>query len=323
MPPSTASTPRYTLRQLRYFVATAEALSFTAASRAMHVSQPSISTALADLEACFGVQLFLRHHASGLSLTSAGHDMLGRVRDLLKNAEELQIAAGDLDSGTRGQIAVGCLVTLAPHILPLALSRFMQTHRGIDVTTVETHQQGLIESLHDGRLDIGLTFDLDIPQEVLFTPLVDLPPFVILPKGHRLADGRPVSLGELRDEPYVMLDLPHSREYFASLFVAVGPRPAAAYRSSQLEVVRGMVAHGLGYAILNFPLRSTTTVDGRQFVVCAIREPVRPMRLGIARLRSLRARKAVQLFEAFCREQLPRVPLLAEARPAGGGGLPA
>ncbi|MFW8369172.1 helix-turn-helix domain-containing protein, partial [Klebsiella pneumoniae] len=60
---------RYSLRQLRYFVVTAEALSFTAAAKRLHISQPSISTALADLEVSFGVQLFIRHHASGLSLT--------------------------------------------------------------------------------------------------------------------------------------------------------------------------------------------------------------------------------------------------------------
>ena len=81
---------RYSLRQLRYFVVTAEALSFTAAARRLHISQPSISTALADLEESFGVQLFIRHHASGLSLTQAGRDLLGQARNLLKIAEELQ-----------------------------------------------------------------------------------------------------------------------------------------------------------------------------------------------------------------------------------------
>jgi DNA-binding transcriptional LysR family regulator len=77
---------RYSLRQLRYFVATAEALSFTGASKVLHISQPSISTAIAELEESFGVQLFIRHHASGLSLTQAGREMLGKSRDLLKNA---------------------------------------------------------------------------------------------------------------------------------------------------------------------------------------------------------------------------------------------
>src|ERR1700742_3255452 len=68
---------RYSLRQLRYFVVTAEMLSFTGAAKKLHISQPSISTSLADLEESFGVQLFIRRHASGLSLTQAGGRAVG------------------------------------------------------------------------------------------------------------------------------------------------------------------------------------------------------------------------------------------------------
>jgi len=66
----------YSLRQLRYFVVTAQVLSFSAAAKKLHISQPSVPTALADLEASFGVQLFIRYHARGLSPTQAGRDML-------------------------------------------------------------------------------------------------------------------------------------------------------------------------------------------------------------------------------------------------------
>ena len=113
---------RYSLRQLRYFVVTAETLSFTAAAKRLHISQPSISTALADLESSFGVQLFIRHHASGLSLTQAGRDLLGQARNLLKIAEELQTSAKEMDGGMTGSIALGCLVS------PLRYNA-MQTHR--------------------------------------------------------------------------------------------------------------------------------------------------------------------------------------------------
>jgi hypothetical protein len=69
-----------------------------------------ISSALADLEASFDVQLFIRHHASGLSLTQAGRDLLGQARNLLKIAEELQMAAKEMDGGMTGTIALGFLV---------------------------------------------------------------------------------------------------------------------------------------------------------------------------------------------------------------------
>ena len=62
----------YTLRQLKYFVATVEAGSVAQASRQLYIAQPSVSSAIKALEDSFGVQLFIRHHAQGVSLTSVG-----------------------------------------------------------------------------------------------------------------------------------------------------------------------------------------------------------------------------------------------------------
>ncbi|RQR65118.1 LysR family transcriptional regulator [Burkholderia sp. Bp9126] len=297
----------YSLRQLRYFVVTAETLSFTAAARRLHISQPSISTALADLEASFGVQLFIRHHASGLSLTQAGRDLLGQARNLLKIAEELQLAAKEMDGGMTGAIALGCLVSLAPPLMPGLISRFTAEHAGISFRTVEAHQDALLRGLHDGSLDIVLTYSLDLTEDIAFTPLLPLPPYVILPKTHRLARARKVALADLLHEPYVMLDLPHSREYFATLFDAAGGRPVPAFRSSQPEVVRGMVANGLGYSILNFPLKSTRTVDGEEFVIKHFKDSVSATTLGIAQSRAMKPRLVVQRFAAFCEGYIRRL----------------
>ncbi|MBV8636081.1 MAG: LysR family transcriptional regulator [Burkholderiaceae bacterium] len=291
---------RYSLRQLRYFVVTAEALSFTAAAKLLHISQPSISTAIAELEESFGVQLFIRHHASGLSLTQAGREMLGKTRDLLKNAEELQATARGMDTGMSGSIALGCLVSLAPPLLPGIISRFVAEHTGIAFRTLEAHQEDLFTGLHDGSLDLALTYSIDLTDDIEFLPLLTLPPYVILPKNHHLAQHRAITLASLQTEPYVMLDLPHSREYFAALFDAVGERPVAAFKSAQPEVVRGMVANGLGYSILNFPLKSTQTVDGEDFVVKRFKDDVAAATLGVAQSRNMKPRQVVQRFASFC-----------------------
>lgn len=291
---------RYTLRQLRYFVVTAEVLSFTAASKLLHISQPSISTALASLESSFDVQLFVRHHASGLSLTQAGRDLLGLARNLLKSAEDLQSAARELNAGVSGVVALGCMVSLAPPMLPRILARFIAEHSSVNFDTREVSQEELLRGLRDGSLDLALTYNLALVDDIEFTPLITLAPYVILPKMHKLARVRVVPLASLLDEPYVMLDLPHSREYFSSLFDSLGRHPAPAFRSSQPEVVRGMVANGLGYSILNFPLKSHQTVDGSEFAIRPFKEELRPLTLGIARLASVRPRQVVQRFSKFC-----------------------
>jgi DNA-binding transcriptional LysR family regulator len=193
--------------------------------------------------------------------------------------------------------------------MPGLISRFTGEHAGILFRTVEAHQDHLIRGLHDGSLDLALTYSLDLTEEIAFTPLLTLPPYVILPKAHRLASARKLSLADLVPEPYVLLDLPHSREYFAALFDAPGGRPVPAFRSSQPEVVRGMVANGLGYSILNFPLKSHRTVDGEEFVVKRFKDDVNPTVLGIAQSRAMKPRQVVHRFASFCATHIHRLHL--------------
>ena len=80
---------RFTLRHLEYFVAAGETGSVTLASERINISQPSISTAISHLETELGVQLFVRHHAQGLSLTPAGHRLLREAKGLLDQAHNL------------------------------------------------------------------------------------------------------------------------------------------------------------------------------------------------------------------------------------------
>jgi DNA-binding transcriptional LysR family regulator len=297
----------YSLRQLKYFVVTAEMLSFTAASKLLHISQPSISAAISDLESSFGIQLFIRHHATGLSLTQAGRDLMGKARSLLKNAEDLQAAAKELDVGLTGTISLGCMISLAALLIPGLMSRFLATHSGISFRIREANQEDLLVELKSGLLDIALTYDLNLTEDIDFVPLLKLPPFVILPKAHRLVSRRTISLEDLRGDPFIMLDLPHSREYFWSLFDALGVRPLAAFKSSQPEVVKGMVANGLGYSILNFPQQVARAVDGRPFVIKRLRDKLRAMTFGIAYLSGMKPRRVVRNFATFCAEEIQQL----------------
>src|ERR1700748_1682568 len=107
--------PEYTLRQLQYFVAAAEAGTVTQAAEAMHLSQSAMSTALADLEKAFQVQLLVRHHARGISLTPAGRELLVQAADLLG-------AAQGLGSSLTGTVQLGCFSVPAPYVLPELLA---------------------------------------------------------------------------------------------------------------------------------------------------------------------------------------------------------
>lgn len=97
----------------------------TLASERINISQPSISTAISHLETELGVQLFVRHHAQGLSLTPAGHRLLREAKSLLDQAHNLYTVASETTTEVRGELTVGCMLTLAPMIIPELCHSFM------------------------------------------------------------------------------------------------------------------------------------------------------------------------------------------------------
>ena len=126
-------TVQFTLKQLAYFVAAGEAGSILRAAENIHVSQPSISNAIAHLEDVFQVQLFIRHHAQGMSLTTAGGQIMDKAKALLRDADELRSFAGMLSEQIFGSINVGCFIPIAPVVTPELRHAYMQSHDGVEV----------------------------------------------------------------------------------------------------------------------------------------------------------------------------------------------
>lgn len=301
---------RITLRQLEYFVAAGEDGSITAAAERISISPPSISMAVSSLEREFGVQLFVRHHAQGLSLTFAGRALLDQARQLLAQAERLSSAAFDLSEDVRGRLVVGCLVTLAPMILPELIHTFAQAHAMIETPLVEGSQERLLQALLKAEADVAITYDLHLHSSMRFRPLVRLPPHVLLGEDHPLARQPMVELQALKDENFLLLDLPMSSDYFLSLFRAAGIEPKIRYRSSSLEVVRTMVANGQGYSVANAVPRSDRALDGRRLVRVPLAGTHRPMTIGLLSLADVQKSRLFQAFEAHCDERITsrRIP---------------
>lgn len=267
----------------------------------MNVSQPSVSAAIAHLERVFGVQLFVRHHAQGLSPTPAGRSLATRARGLLGHAEELRADAEGLGDSLAGELHVGCFVTFAPFVMPGLLRAFAERHPAIEVKLHEGHQEALLDGLRAGRVELALSYDLGLGADLAFTELAVTPAHAVLPADHPMAGQVSVSLAALAAEPYVLLDLPLSRDYFTSIFLGLGLEPRIAYRTPSFDMVRGMVANGYGYTLLNARPRNATALDGKPLVHRPLVEPVQPMRLGVARLESLRATRMATEFAEFCR----------------------
>lgn len=272
---------RFSLRQLEYFVGVGETGSIAGASQRLNVSSPSVSAGISQLEVELGVQLFIRHHAQGMTPTAAGLQILDQARLVLRQAGAINDMAGDLSGSVRGSLAIGCLSTFAQIVVPGLRQSFVQEHPDVRTSQIEADQSGLFSLQRQARIDLALTYDLDLPRDLTFIPILDLPPMVALYETHPLAHLPEISIDQLAPHPMVLLDLPHSAEYFMSFFTDHGLRANIAERTRDMAVMRGLVANGFGYSIINVRPQSDLAPDRKPIRYVPLSGGQRAMKLGI------------------------------------------
>ncbi|GGK55802.1 LysR substrate-binding domain-containing protein [Amphritea balenae] len=293
----------FTLKQLRYFTTAGEFGSVTKAAETLHVSQPSISSAVLHLEEVTGLQLFVRHHAQGLSLTPAGRQFILKAKQLLSDAEGLGHYANTLGEDIAGTLRIIGFPTFTPMMLPSLMRKFTETYPDASIQCDEGHQKEIIQQLADGRYELALTYDLQIPADIEFEPIVEFPPYAVLAADHPLADKEELSLEELAEYPMILLDWPMTRDYFFSLFLSQDLEPDFAYRAQSLGMVRGLVSNGFGYTLFNTPLVNKMALDGTELKAIPLRGNLRPLRLGVAKISQFRLTPVAEAFIKMLKER--------------------
>jgi DNA-binding transcriptional LysR family regulator len=291
---------RFTLRQIEYAVAIWDHGSVAAASAHLGVAQPTLSASLAKLEEQAGLQLFIRHHAQGVSPSPAGLRFLAEARNLLTHAQDLQRDMAAAGTAIEGQLALGSFATIAPAFVPPLIKSFTSLHPGVTIRMAEGTQDALLTGLRQGQHDLALLYQVDLPDDVTVTPLASFTPYVLLPARHRLTRLRKVPLIALKDEPFILLDIAPSRTYFTRILENAGLTPKVAFASPSLEVVRGLVGQGLGYSILVTRPHGDHAYAGEQLAVRAIADEVEHGVIALAALRQMRKTRLVSAFEAHC-----------------------
>ena len=273
---------RITLRQLEYVVAVGETGSITAASDKVNVSSPSISAAISQLEMDMGVQIFVRRHAQGLSLTSSGRRLFDEAKVILNKVQNLGAVADDTEGKLRGTLKLGCLITIAPILSANIRRRFEDIYPETEIILYEAHQADLLAMLDRAEIDVALTYDLGIGSNTVFVDVATLPPYVLLGANHPLAAASELAIEDLADQPMVLLDLPLSGDYFLSMFHRLGLTPQIGVRTKELPVLRSLVANGYGYGLLNVRTHAAVAPDGLPLVFTPLKGDHQPMQLGIA-----------------------------------------
>jgi DNA-binding transcriptional LysR family regulator len=159
----------------------------------------------------------------------------------------------------------------------------------------------LLTSLREAGIELAITYDLSLSDDIDFAPLATLAPHALFGRDHPLARERSVKLSQLAPLPMVLLDLPMSREYFLALFMRERLQPTIVFSSAQQEVVRTAVANGLGFTLANVRPRSDLALDGRRVHRVPLAGDPPPVRIGIATLKRLKKTRLVEAFERHCR----------------------
>jgi DNA-binding transcriptional LysR family regulator len=291
---------RFTLRQIEYAVAIWDHGSVAAASAHLGVAQPTLSASLAKLEEQTGIQLFIRHHAQGVSPSPAGLRFLAEARNLLTHAQDLQRDMAAAGTAVEGQLSLGSFATIAPAFVPQLIKSFISLHPKVTIRMAEGTQDELLAGLRQGQHDLALLYEVDMPDDVTVTPLASFIPYVLLPARHRLTRLRHVPLAALKDEPFILLDIAPSRTYFTRILEHAGNTPHVAFASPSLEVVRGLVGQGLGYSILVTRPHGDHAYAGEQLAVRPIADEVEQGVIALAALAQMRKTRLVSAFEAHC-----------------------
>ncbi|WP_279358772.1 LysR family transcriptional regulator [Methylobacterium indicum] len=239
------------LRHLRYFVAVAESLSFTAAAERLGVSQPPLSQQIRDLEAELGTPLLWRTSRS-VALTPAGTAFLARARGILGAVEEACAEARAVGAGRTGTLDLGLTGSILAGPLGGLIRVFGERYPDVLVRLHEMPPGEQPAALHAQRIDLGF---LRRPPEDPALRVVQAWPEAVgvaLPAGHRLAAQGAIALADLRDEPFVSLRLRDSR-FATDLWEAcrnAGFVPRLVQQVVESASLVNLVAAGLGVALV-------------------------------------------------------------------------
>ncbi|WP_349365791.1 MAG: LysR family transcriptional regulator [Nitratireductor rhodophyticola] len=303
------------LRQIRYFVATAELGQISQAAVELSISQSAVTTAVRELERTVNLQLFERS-SSGMELTPAGREFLFHAYEILQKVHEathLTVPSGNVE----GRLVVAATYTVIGYFLPDHLQRLQRAFPGLDIQLHEVNREAIEEGLLDERYDIAvvLTSNVRDPQ-IASETMMSSTRRLWVPSRHPFRKKARVGLADVAREPYIMLTVDEAANTSLSYWSTSHYSPNVKLRTSSVEAVRSMVASGQGVAILSDMVYRPWSLEGQRLETIVLQEPIPAMNVGLAWARHARFNKAMEAFRAYFRQAFHIPQMRTDTSPA-------
>lgn len=271
----------FSLRQLQYFVAVANTLSFRKAADMCHVSQPSLSAQLASLEDALGVRLFERD-TKRVMLTRSGEALLRRATKILVDVEDLASAAQTHGDPFVGALRLGVIPTVAPYLLPAISPALRKKYGKLTIMWIEEKTDVLLRMLDAGEIDAAILAIDDSTHHLDHESIAKDEFLCALPPGHELSEtATPLPIKELQGEHVLLLDEGHC---LRDQTLAVCNRARASeleFRATSISTLVQMVAGGAGMTLLP-KLAIATETKRTKLVIRPLAQPAPHRLLGLA-----------------------------------------
>jgi LysR family hydrogen peroxide-inducible transcriptional activator len=287
------------LHQLRYALAVADTGNFTRAAERSHITQPSLSQQIINLEREVGHKLFHRLGRKAV-VTEAGAVFLERARRILFEVENAAKELSDHPSLER-RITVGAIPTVAPYLLPQLIKRCRKRYPNLQIEVREDFRAHLVHAVIEGELDLAIAALPVKDQRLSVEPLLTEPLLLVVAKDHPLAQKPTVEAADLANENFVMLGTSSSLASQVRNFCGdhhIDPR--IGFRCTQIATVKSLVGLGVGISILPRVAQAPEDRKTLAYITLAVGAPTRELAV-IRHLQRYQSRGAEQ-FLALLRE---------------------
>jgi DNA-binding transcriptional LysR family regulator len=238
------------MHQLRYVVAVAQAGNFSRAAERCHVSQPSLSQQIQKLEEELGERLFDRMKRE-VKLTPHGESFLRRAVRVLEEVDTAKREAKDATDLLRGTVTLGVLPTIAPYLLPEAITEYLEKYPRVEIVVQEDTTAHLLKLLVACEIDFALASqpirDARLEVRELFSEEL----LLALPADHPLTRKRTVSASDLEGEALIVMKEGHCLgDQVLNFCDRSDLHPNISFRSAQLETIQSLVCAEMGLSLI-------------------------------------------------------------------------